>query len=67
MRAVGSPGNATAGSPGNATPTAAAPRGAPGHVPSSALSVWGYFGGKQELGSFSSFLMLLPKILAKRM
>lgn len=67
MRAAGPPGNATAGSPRNATPTAAAPGAAPGHVPTSAMSVWGYFGGKQELRSFSSFLMLLPKILAKRM
>lgn len=55
------------GSPDIATPTADAPGEAPGHVPSSAVAAWGYFGGKWELGSFSSFLMLLPKILAKHM
>lgn len=55
------------GSPAIATSTAVVPRVALSHVPTSAMSAWSYFGGKQELGSFSSFLMLLPKVLAKQM
>lgn len=55
------------GSPAIAISTAVVPRVALSHVPTSAMSAWSYFGGKQELGSSSSFLMLLPKVLAKQM
>ena len=54
------------GSEGRGVPRRCHPMAAAlGPVPTSAVSAWGCFGGKQELGSFSSFLMLLPKILAK--